>query len=511
MRMNNSPVIIGVGEDFELTPSDLSSARSSVALAADAGVAAIDDAGGARVRDAIDALVAVRTYPDSTPFWPHAVTLVKNTPRAIARRIGVSPARAFYESVGGQSPQKLVGEFAARLAKGEFKAVLIAGADAIATEKAAQRAGVTLDWAEEADGEIEDRALGVDGLLSAHEIANGLVEIGAIYALFENARRARLGLGRDAYAQAMGALFEPFAAIAAATKGAIDKRALSAGEIAAASVENPMLFDPYRKTMIAKDGVNQAAALLMTTAGQARALGVPEEKWIYLRGLCDTVEKPIMDRPELDRSPAMRAAYQTALKRAGVAADAVSCLDLYSCFPIAVFEAREAMAIATGDQRALTMIGGLPFFGGPGNNYSMHAISALVRRLRSDRHGFGVVGANGGFLTKHSVGVYSAKAPAAGWAPEEDAVLQADLDNAPNADWTANPEGAATIETYTITWRKSGPVRAHVIGVLSSTGGRFLASTAMGDQSTLGQMAADDPLGAKITVSAADQGSHFSL
>jgi acetyl-CoA C-acetyltransferase len=314
--MDRSPVIIGVGEDFELTPSDLSSARSNVALAAAASLAAIEDAGGAKVKGAIDALAAVRTYPDSTPFWPHAVAIAKNTPRAIAQRIGVSPRRAFYEGVGGQSPQMLIGEFAARLASGEFEAVLIAGADAIGTEKAAQRAGLVLDWAEEAEGEFEDRPLGVSGLLSTHEIANGLVEIGAIYALFENARRARLGLGRDVYAQEIGALFEPFAAIAAETEASIDKRALSAADIAAPSAENPMLFDPYRKAMIAKDGVNQAAAVVMTTVAKARALGVPQDQWIYLRGHCDTIEKPIMDRAEIDRSPAMRAAYRTALARA---------------------------------------------------------------------------------------------------------------------------------------------------------------------------------------------------
>jgi hypothetical protein len=61
-------------------------------------------------------------------------------------------------------------------------------------------------------------------------------------------------------------------------------------------------------------------------------------------------------------------------------------------------------------------------------------------------------------------------------------------------------------------WRKSAPVRAHVIGRLAATGERILAATNAEDQATPSQMAADDPLGAKINVSAAREGgSRFSL
>lgn len=509
--MDMTPVLIGVGEDFDATNADPASAKSNVDLAVNAARAAISDAGGRDVARAIDALVAVRTYPDSTPFWPHPIVSAKNFPRAVARRLGIAPARTFYELVGGQSPQRLVGEFAGRLARGEFGAVLIVGGEAIATEKAAQRAGVTLDWSDEAEGEVEDRGLDVSGLLSGVEIENDLVEIGAIYALFENARRARLGLSREAYARDMGALFAPFSDIAARRMGALQRHALSASDIAAISDANPMMFEPLSKAVIAKDGVNMGAAVLMTTAGRARALCVAEDRWVYLHGHCDLAERPILERPDLGCSPALRAAYETAIARAGVGADAIRHLDFYSCFPIAVYLAREAMGIAPDDPRPLTMTGGLPFFGGPGNNYSMHALAAMTRALREDRAGFGLVGANGGFLTKHAVGVYSATAPLLPWTPADDAALQSALDDARPAPWVAQAKGEAVVETYTIAWRRGTPVRAHAVARLKGSGARCLAVTEQGDASVASQMAQSDPLGATIRVTPADRGNRFAF
>ena len=46
------------------------------------------------------------------------------------------------------------------------------------------------------------------------------------------------------------------------------------------------------------------------------------------------------------------------------------------------------------------------YHGGPGSNYSGHGLCAVVEKLRTDafRGKFGCVGANGGWLTEHSVG-----------------------------------------------------------------------------------------------------------
>jgi len=66
---------------------------------------------------------------------------------------------------------------------------------------------------------------------------------------------------------------------------------------------------------------------------------------------------------------------RTALTQAGVTIKDIDFFDLYSCFPIAVQVTRDMLGIAENDTRPLTVTGGLPYFGGPGNNYVMHAMA----------------------------------------------------------------------------------------------------------------------------------------
>ena len=82
------------------------------------------------------------------------------------------------------------------------------------------------------------------------------------------------------------------------------------------------------------------------------------------------------------QGPASELAVRQALEAAGVALADIAAFDLYSCFPIAVFNICDALGLGPDDPRGLTVTGGLPFFGGAGNNYSMHAIASMARKLR---------------------------------------------------------------------------------------------------------------------------------
>ena len=85
-------------------------------------------------------------------------------PRSIARRIAADPKRAIYSKIGGDSPQRLVGEWAEHLADGRAEMVLLAGAEAIANTKAAIRKNHSPDWSEKVEGSLEDAGLGLEGL-----------------------------------------------------------------------------------------------------------------------------------------------------------------------------------------------------------------------------------------------------------------------------------------------------------------------------------------------------------
>ena len=93
--------------------------------------------------------------------------------------------------------------------------------------------------------------------------------------------------------------------------------------------------------------------------------------------------------------------------------------DLYSCFPFPVFAVCDDFGLTADDPRGLTLTGGLPYFGGPGNSYSLHGIAETVAAMRDKPGSFGLVGANGGVMSKYSVGVYSTEPRRVGGRPQQ--------------------------------------------------------------------------------------------
>jgi acetyl-CoA C-acetyltransferase len=201
-----------------------------------------------------------------------------------------------------------------------------------------------------------------------------------------------------------------------------------------------------------------------------------------------------MQRADLSAYPAAALASRRALELAGVVAPDIAFFDLYSCFPIAVFAVREAFSVAPDDPRPLTMTGGLPFFGGAGNNYSMHAIAAMTRALRAQPGTFGFVGANGGFLSKYSTGVYSTTPSY--WSGLDSRDVQAEIDAWPAPPLAPEAAMRGSVETYTVDYGRDAP--AGVLICRTDTGERFAAMTDPEDGAVVQRMIAEEPLGARI-------------
>src|SRR4029450_1911402 len=89
---------------------------------------------------------------------------------------------------------------------------------------------------------------------------------------------------------------------------------------------------------------------------------------------------------------------------------------------------------------------GLPWFGGPGNDYSTHAIATLMDRLRAEPGSFGLVHALGWVLTKHALGIYSTEPPPRGWRRAGGRELQDWVETLPHPEIAAAPSGRGTIE-----------------------------------------------------------------
>jgi acetyl-CoA C-acetyltransferase len=494
--MDRTPIIIGVGEASERIGAPGYAALSPANLAGRAAQAALQDAlSPGALASHIDVIATVRQFETSGPKVVAPFGRSDNFPRAVAKRIGANPARAILEPVGGQGPQHLVNEFANAIGAGEAEMVLLAGAEAISTQRHLIANGETRDWAEEIGGQLEDRGFG-ETLAGSELPRHGARTPISLYALFENARRARMGLSRPDYALEMGRLFAPFTKVAAENPHAMSREELSAQDLATIGPNNRMTSDPFPRRVVSRDQTNQGAAVLMTSVAKARELGVPENKFVYVLGGADVREKPPMERADLSASPAAVMAVRRALDVAATGLAEIDLFDFYSCFPIAVFNVRDGLSISPEDPRPLTVTGGLPFFGGAGNNYSMHAVAAMIRKLRGRPDAKGLVAANGGFLSKYSVGIYGVTAGP--WAGFDSSALQAEIDSWA-APTVALGHGAGAIETYTIDYSGPQPVGV-VVGRLESNGARFAARTAPDADSIARRMAAEEPLGGRVVV-----------
>lgn len=501
-----TPVIVGVGQFTERIDDPGYRGMSSVELAAAAAAAALDDTGvPAEVAQAIDTVVGLRQFEISGRGMA-PLGCSTNYPRSVARRIGASPARAALEPIGGQGPQHALTEFGAAIAADAADVVMVIGSENGSTLRSFAKRPDRPDHSESVEGQLEDRGYGYQGLFNDYTVAHGLIGAPAQYGLLENARRGRVGMSVAGYRRAMAELFAPFSVVAAANPYAASPVRRTVEEIISVDDGNRMICDPYPRLLVARDQVNQGAAVVITSVETARRLGVPEHNWVYLRGHADVVDQPLLDRADLSSSSASVLAVEEALRSAGVSLADIGTFDLYSCFPVAVFSICDGTGLATNDPRGLTVTGGLPYFGGPGNSYSLHAIAETVTRMRSAPGSYGLVGANGGIMSKYSAGVYSTVP--ADWVADRSGQLCAEVAARPATPVSEHPDGPATIETYTV--RYDWPVRTGIIvGRLETDGSRFLALT--DDPDLVGLLTDGEPLGARIMVSNEPQGNRAVL
>jgi acetyl-CoA C-acetyltransferase len=486
----NTPVLVGVGQIVShWRPGTDETAPSPQSLRADATRRALADSGQAGgIAASIDRVVVVRTMLDSVPGAPQPFGRCANPPGTLAADTGLNQREAIYSQVGGDQPQALVSESAAAIYAGDCRAILLAGAEATAAMKAALKAGHTLDWSHSVHGDNTDLGLG-SRLLSSYEIANGLGAPTQTYPAFENALAARLGNGKDCHRALMAALWSGFASVAANYPYAQFPTERSADFLSMPSAENYPVADPYCKWDVAQDAVNQGAAAILTSVGEADRLGIAPNKRVFLHGHAHAKDRTPSERPDLSRSLATDLVLKQALESSGFTASDMAMMDLYSCFPVAVLLAAEALGIdPLADPAALTLTGGLPFFGGPGNNYSMHAIAAMVDACRANPGSKGLVLANGGFLSKEAAGVYSSL-PQPGWQPLSNAAIQAECD-AQVGPPLLSEDATGALESYTVTYTKGEPARGYAF-LRTSGGARLLARTAKGDAAKLAAITQD--------------------
>jgi len=500
-----TPVLIGAGQ-FTYR-GDPGASPSPVALLKIAAERAAADAGiGAAGLAAIDGLAVAGFTIDAPGSTRSAIPHSSNPPASLAKQIGAAPGWAVYSHMGGNTPQQLVNVIAERIARGETELALAVGAEFLGSAVKRLTKGLGFDdWNEDQELPEPERIGDPRPGVTPYEARHGLNRPINTYPLFENALRARDGRSVPDHQARLGRLFAPFTRVAAHNPDAWFPVERTPEELVTVSDKNRMVGFPYPKLLNAIMEVDQSAGVLIASEKKARELGVPQDKWVYLHGCADAADLWFpLDRQNFHSSPAMRLTGQRALEMAGVGLDRMNFIDLYSCFPVAVEIGAEELGLALDDPRGLTVTGGLPYAGGPGNNYAMHSIAAMAGKLRAKRGSFGLVTANGWYLTKQSTGIYSTARPEKPFERQDPKVLQNEIDALPHPAVTETPQGAARIETYTVVHRREGPFMGIVVG-RDEADRRFVANTP-GDPETLAGLEQGEQVGRTGRVSQGPDG-----
>jgi acetyl-CoA C-acetyltransferase len=419
----------------------------------------------------------------------------------VGERVGASPRHTAYTSPGGNTPQSLVNRTCLDIASGKADVVLIGGAEAWRTRMSFRSSGDKPAWTVQDESVAPTEVLGGEfEMMHPLELARGIAMPVQVYPMFEQAFRHAQGRTIEDHLVQISELWARFSTVAAGNHNAWIQRTYTAEEIRTPGPDNRWIGYPYPKLMNSNNNVEQGAAVLLCSAEAAERLGVPRDQWVFPHSGAESHDTyGLSNRDNLHSSPAMRATGRTALELAGVGVDDIGIVDLYSCFPSAVEIAANEIGLPIDDpSRPLTVTGGLSFAGGPWNNYVTHAIATMADRLREAPAGtFGLCTANGGFITKHAMGVYSNEPAANGFRWQD---VQDEVDRTPTREAVGDHEGEAVIETWTVMHDREGRPENGLAAVLIPDGRRAWATTQ--DPDALKVLLTDEMIGRTVHISA---------
>lgn len=490
----NTPVIVGVGQ----VTNKRHRLIDPMSLMEEAARLAQEDAGA----DALSRVRSVQVVNVLSGRYKAPAT-------ALAQRLGLPDGERYTTAVGGSTPQWLVCEASERIARGEIDGVLIVGAEAVDSGRRARREAATMHYGDAHD--VTDDVLGDATLvpMAPEELSAQVIVPIQIYPMFEQALAARDGRTLDEQRVWLGELMAPFTKVAASYPDlAWFPNERTPSDLSTVSEDNRMVGEPYAKNLNAIIQVDMGAALIVLSASAAEAAGVPRDRWIFpWAGAKADDALWAARRCSYTNSEAVAVAARATFDAAGTGVDDVALFDLYSCFPCAVQMGAEAIGLSLHDPRGLTVTGGLAFFGGPGNNYVTHSIATMAKRLRGTED-IGMTTGVSYYMSKHAVGLYSAKPAPNGWRYANTKDAQKKLD-AQLPEIASEADGEALVEAFTVEHdRESGPVRAPAYATLPD--GRRVVATP-GDPSMPKELSGRSLVGEKVRVRTGDGGVVYEL
>lgn len=502
---DNTPVIVGVGDIIDKREVD---GPDPLTLLGQASEIAFEDTGIKNVIDYLDAIGVVRFSVDFSTATNQSRFGYSNFPRSLANKIGVKKdISELYSGMGGNAPQVLLQEISKKIHANEIHCALISGGEVLQTMISKLKSGEKLNWEDSAGGKPEIIGINDEGF-SEEEKKHYMDLPSNVYPIFANAIRSSKSQSSEEHLRECSELFSKFSKVASLNPKAWFPKFRTPEEIEEISDSNRLVGFPYTKYLNSMIRVNMASSLVVMSEKLTKELKIPQNKKVYIHGSCVLNDIwNVSKRPSLNESPAIRECGKEVLSQAGISLSEISFLDIYSCFPSAVQIAQKELSLDSNDDRPLTVTGGLPYFGGPGNAYTMFSSSEMVKKLRSNPNEYGMVTANSWFLTKHAINIFSCKPPQEiDW--EKDFIkLQSEINSREIKNFNTKPNGLGKVISYTIVQGRKNLEYGIVIGELEDKS-KFIANI-LGEQSFLKKLTENELLGIKGEVKHASERNIF--
>ena len=490
---DNTPVIVGVGDIIDKREVD---GPDPLTLLGQASEIAFEDTGIKNVIDYLDAIGVVRFSVDFSTATNQSRFGYSNFPRSLANKIGVKKdISELYSGMGGNAPQVLLQEISKKIHANEIHCALISGGEVLQTMISKLKSGEKLNWEDSAGGKPEIIGINDEGF-SKEEKKHYMDLPSNVYPIFANAIRSSKSQSSEEHLKECSELFSKFSKVASLNPKAWFPKFRTPEEIEEISDSNRLVGLPYTKYLNSMIRVNMASSLVVMSEKLTKELKIPQNKKVYIHGSCVLNDIwNVSKRPSLNESPAIRECGKEVLSQAGISLSEISFLDIYSCFPSAVQIAQKELSLDSNDDRPLTVTGGLPYFGGPGNAYTMFSSSEMVKKLRSNPNEYGMITANSWFLTKHAINIFSCKPPQEIDWKKDFIKLQSEINSREIKNFNTKPNGLGKVISYTIVQGRKNLEYGIVIGELEDKS-KFIANI-LGEQSFLKKLTENELLGIK--------------
>lgn len=435
-------------------------------LMVEAARRAAQTVGSSDILKNIDGVMVVRVMSRHIP----------SAAQKLADKLGASPRFTSVSGIGGNSPQSMVNKAAGMIARGELDSVLIAGGETYYPRDEEDVKGTDTLFKGLTGENVRDDMIGV----TIDEMKHGIYLPLHGFPLFETALWAQSNMDIDSYLEKrVGTLWSRFSRTAALHPNAWIKTHKTPLEIVCVDSINRMIAFPYSKFLNPIITVDLGAAVILMSEEKSRQYRQPGSRPVYFLAGAYTQDRQqyIIEKSNFTQSQPIQEAVKRSLNRSSVSLDDIDCFDIYSCFPCSVEIARKMIGLKNDEKRPLTVTGGLGFFGGPGNNYSLHAVATLAESISHGKFTIGMITSLGWFFHKNAVGIYSA-------SPKETDLFRYDLEDEKDflvgdepVSIATNVSGKGVIETYTIIYSKDGHPSYAVIYGKTDEGLRFIAQT----------------------------------